>query len=129
MMMINYLGKGIIRLETLIELKFINSTFRAYLLFRLDKRFSVEQFEATIPQSAVSSPLLTVIIRCCKICHRAARDPSDICMCILDYVIQYYIILYIMCIYIYIYICVYAYYSYTYPWSEWRPPRRTRAVK
>ena len=46
-----------IRLETLIELKFINSSCsNLSLLLELAKQFPVEQFEATVSQSRVPSP-------------------------------------------------------------------------
>ena len=48
---------GVIRLETLIELTFINSRF-SILLLKLDKRLPVAQFEGTAPQSTVACPLL-----------------------------------------------------------------------
>ena len=46
-----------IRLEILIELKFLNSfkLFELFLLLKLDKQFSIEQFEPTVSQSTVSS--------------------------------------------------------------------------
>ena len=58
-----FLGRGMIRLETLIELKFLNSSFfKLILLLELDKQFPVEQFEATVSQSTVPSPPLTVAL-------------------------------------------------------------------
>ena len=46
-----------IRLETLIELKFLNSCFfELVLLLRFDRQFPVELFEATVSQSTVASP-------------------------------------------------------------------------
>ena len=50
---------GMIRLETLIELIFLNSSFsRSILLLKLGTQFPVEQFEATVSQSTVPSPPL-----------------------------------------------------------------------
>ena len=50
---------GMIRLETLIELKFPNSSlFELILLLKLDKQFPVEQFEAAVSQSTAPSPPL-----------------------------------------------------------------------
>ena len=50
-----------VRLETLIELKFTKVyLFEVRLLLKLDKQFSIEQFEATASQSTVPSPLLTL---------------------------------------------------------------------
>ena len=58
-----------IRLETLIELNFLNSSHsssncsirfvRAYPLVEIRQTAPVEQFEATLSQSTVPSPLLT----------------------------------------------------------------------
>ena len=58
-----------IRLETIIELKFLNSyfsssnfsirAFRLILLLKLDEQLPVEQFEATVSQSTVPCPSLT----------------------------------------------------------------------
>ena len=45
-----------IRLQTRIELKFLNSCFERILLLKLDKQLRVEQFEATVSQSTVTSP-------------------------------------------------------------------------
>ena len=42
---------GIIRLETLIELKFLNSSFSSFF-----QQFSIVQFEPTVSQSTVSHP-------------------------------------------------------------------------
>ena len=47
-----------IRLETLIELKFLNSSSSSFLLLKLDTQLLVEQFEATASQSTVPSPPL-----------------------------------------------------------------------
>ena len=48
-----------IRLETLIELKFVSSKlFELILLLNLDKQFSIEQFEPTVSRSALPSPPL-----------------------------------------------------------------------
>ena len=49
---------GMIRSETLIELKLFNSSFSSLfiILLKLDQQFSIEQFEPTVSQSAVSSP-------------------------------------------------------------------------
>ena len=63
---------GTIRLETLIELTFLNSSFsnsnlyqfdlfELILLLKLDKQFPVGQFEATVSQSAVPPPSLISI--------------------------------------------------------------------
>ena len=50
---------GRIRSETLIELKFLDSSFfELVLLPKLDKRLPAEQFEATVSQSTVPSPPL-----------------------------------------------------------------------
>ena len=59
---------GMIRLETLIELRFLDSgfsssnfsirVFELVLLSKLNKQFSVERFEPTASQSSVPSPLL-----------------------------------------------------------------------
>ena len=47
------------RLETLIELKFLNFEFFEFiLLLKLDKRLPVERFEAAVSQSAVRSLFL-----------------------------------------------------------------------
>ena len=51
-------SEGGMRSETLIELKFLNSSFcELILLLKLDKQFPVEQFEATDSQSTASSRL------------------------------------------------------------------------
>ena len=48
---------GTIRLETLVELKFLNSSLsELILLWKLDKLFPVEHFEAAASQSTVPSP-------------------------------------------------------------------------
>ena len=48
---------GMTRLETLIELKFLNSRcFELVLLLKLNKQFPVEQVEATVSQSTLPSP-------------------------------------------------------------------------
>ena len=48
-----------IRLEALIELEYLNSSFsELILLSKLDKQFLVERFEATVSQSTVPSPPL-----------------------------------------------------------------------
>ena len=48
---------GMMRLETLIQLKFLNSSFSSLSsLLKLNKQFPVEQFEAAVSQSAVPSP-------------------------------------------------------------------------
>ena len=47
---------GMMRLETLIELNFFNSSLSSF--FEIDKKFPVEQSEATVSQSTVPSPLL-----------------------------------------------------------------------
>ena len=44
---------GMIRLETLIELKFIIRAFELIQLLKLDKRSPAERFEATVSQSSV----------------------------------------------------------------------------
>ena len=59
-----------IRLETLILLAFLNSSFRTQIsqfelfepipLLILDKQFPVERFEAVVPQSAVPSPPIII---------------------------------------------------------------------
>ena len=59
---------GMIRLETLIELNSQFELFELILLLKLDKHFPVEQFEATVSQSAVPSPSLNFIHT-----HRAFR--------------------------------------------------------
>ena len=48
---------GMIRLETLIELKFLDSSFffGVLLVLKSDKQSSIEQFEPTVSQSTVSS--------------------------------------------------------------------------
>ena len=54
---------GMIRLETLLELKLFTSSFSSFiLLLKLDKQFPIEQFEATVSQSTVPSPPLKVTI-------------------------------------------------------------------
>ena len=56
-----------IRLETLIELTILNSSFfELGLLLKLDRQFPVERFEATVAQSTVPSPPLNL----------AQREPS-----------------------------------------------------
>ena len=55
---------GIIRLETLIEVKFLDSSFLSLSsLLELDKQLPVEPFEATVSQSTVPSPSLKNYIR------------------------------------------------------------------
>ena len=67
-----HLEGGMIRLEALIELKFLNSSFSSrisrfelfelfelILLLKFNKRFPVERFEATVSRSAVP-PLLRI---------------------------------------------------------------------
>ena len=50
---------GMMRLETLIELKCLISSFSSFLfLSKLDKQFSVERFDAAVSQPTVSSPPL-----------------------------------------------------------------------
>ena len=50
---------GMIRLETLIELKSLDSSFyELVLLLKFDKQLPVERFEAAVSQSAVPSPPL-----------------------------------------------------------------------
>ena len=47
------------RLESLITLKLFNSSLsELFLLFKLDKQFSIERFEPIVSQSTVPSPLL-----------------------------------------------------------------------
>ena len=50
--------------ETLIELKLCNSNFfeLGFVSFNFDKRLSVEQFEPTVSQSTVPSPLFLNLI-------------------------------------------------------------------
>ena len=43
------------QLETLVEIKFINSSFLAHPLFEIRQKVPVEQFEATVSQSTVPS--------------------------------------------------------------------------
>ena len=50
---------GMIRLETLIDPKFLNSSFS--ILLKLDKQFPVEQFEATVSQSTVHTHMYVCI--------------------------------------------------------------------
>ena len=53
-----------IRLEILTELKFLNSGFSSFslILLKVDKHFSIEQFEPTVSQSAVPSPPLERVV-------------------------------------------------------------------
>ena len=76
------------------------------VLFDLDKRFPVEQFEATISQPAVpSSPLLNMIVLA------PLLPPLSLSLYIYIYMyihICIYICIYTyMCVYIYIYNCMY----------------------
>ena len=58
------------RLETLIELKFINSIVSSCCcILKLDQQFSIEQFEPTASQSTVSSPPLLVVVALCTSCR------------------------------------------------------------
>ena len=53
---------GMIRLETRIALKLLNSSISSFtLLLKLYKQFSIEQFEPTASQSTVPSPLLALL--------------------------------------------------------------------
>ena len=91
-----------IRLETLIELRFLHSSFsssdfsiRAFraqisqfelfelvLLLKLDKQFTVEQFEATVSQSTGPSPPLRLAAsarrRACGVSRCAARPRHEL---------------------------------------------------
>ena len=77
---------GMIRLETLIELRLLNSSFRAQisqfelceliLLLKLDKQFAVEQFEATGSQSTVPSPPLTSQFLTCSTPSSRGNHPE-----------------------------------------------------
>ena len=54
---------GMIRLETLVELKFqfeLIELFELILLLKLETQFPVEEFAATVSQSTVPSPLLYI---------------------------------------------------------------------
>ena len=64
-------------LETLIELKLFNSSFRAYpfiIEFKSDKQLPVEQFEAIASQSTVPSPHLQCERPLCSSRDRQARS-------------------------------------------------------
>ena len=69
---------GMRRLETLIELRFLNSSLsELILLFKLDKRFPVEQFEATVSQSIVRSVPRTIQFACLEPGGRGSPASAD----------------------------------------------------
>ena len=81
---------GMIRLETLIELKFLNSSFsNCFLLSELDNELSVERFEPTVSHSAVSSPLLHLF----KIYQRGLQWKQDVVVFMMCYILVYHIVL------------------------------------
>ena len=106
-MYVLYSQGGMIRLEPLIELNLLNSLlFELIPLFKLDKQFPVERFEATVSQSTVPSPLFYILPRAR---HGAMVSPqaailspqgAAICMCTC-------MCIYIIYIYIYIHILFY----------------------
>ena len=65
------------RLETLIELKFDQfELFELVPLLKLDKQFPIEQFEATVSQPTVPSPLLSTSLACIAF-HTMPSAPSS----------------------------------------------------
>ena len=100
---------GMIRLETLIELKYLNSNFSSlssYVL-KLGNQLPVEQFEAEVSQSNSIPPSLT----CAPSRHIYISISLSLCVYIYIYTsIHMYIYIYTyVYIYIYIYVDLYVY--------------------
>ena len=106
-----YSQEGTIRLETLIELKLLNSSFSSsnyqfelcelILLLQLGKQLPVEQFLATVPHSSVPSPSLMYDAPCIE--ERTGKQIVGHALYYTYVYIYIYICTYV-CIYIYIYI-------------------------
>ena len=76
--------------------------FDLILLLKLDKQFPVEQFEATVSQSTVPSPLFTSTMRRFRV--RAVYAHVCIYVCVYIYIYIYICMYLSLSLYIYIYI-------------------------
>ena len=94
---------GMTQLETLIELDIFQfELFELILSLKLDKRLPVEQFEATVSQSTVPSPLLVRKVNPTCRARRLKRTNIRVDIIMIEHGLN-------MCIYIYIYLYIHTF--------------------